>query len=57
MDLMKNNFKENLLQRENIIMVKSISKIKEIVKARRSTFGILIKDQFNLFYNSIKIYT
>ena len=57
MDLMKNNFKENLLQRENIIMVKSISKIKEIVKARRSTLCILIKDQFNSFYNSIKIYT
>ena len=51
---MKNNCKEDLSQGENGIMVKSISKIKEIVEAKGSTISILIKDQFNSFYNSIK---
>ena len=54
---MKNNYREDLYQRTNNIMVKSVSKLKWIVEARGSTLGILIKDQFNSFYNSIEIYT
>ena len=52
--LENNNCREDLLQIKNNIMVKSISKLKLIVETRVSTFGILIKDQFNSFITQLK---
>ena len=50
---------ENIYHKEKIIltMVWLVSKLKGFVEAKGSTLGILIKDQFNWFYNSTEIYT